>query len=179
MPASVVPEIIPVAGQQVLGWTSNDISIETEDGELAEKCMKFVDTLSSSNNLLHGDFHTGNVFLQNGEPVLIDMDSMSTGHPIVEISDLYYFYVVLGENDPTVVEDFMGFSYETAKRFFDLFLKYYLETDDENILRDTKEKAGFLCNIRMINKLHKSDNTNEKNRELIEAYMGKLREFDF
>ena len=49
---------------------------------------------------------------------------------------------MLGEDDPTVVENFMGFSYETANEFFDLFLRFYLNTEDENKLREVKEKAG-------------------------------------
>ncbi len=56
--------------------------------------------------LVHGDFHTGNVVLQKGEPLIIDMDRIAIGHPITEIADLRYFYVTLGEQDPSVVEDF-------------------------------------------------------------------------
>ena len=100
--------------------------IGREDAALAERCMALLNALPGTNTLLHGDFHTGNVFLQRGEPLLIDMDRLATGHPILELSDLYYFYVLLGEDDPGVVERFMGFSYDTAKAFFRLFLKHYL-----------------------------------------------------
>ena len=61
--------------------------------------MSLLTALDDTDTLLHGDFHTGNVFLQQGEPLLIDMDRLATGHPIIEISDLYYFYVILGEDD--------------------------------------------------------------------------------
>ncbi|MBP5361502.1 MAG: phosphotransferase [Ruminococcus sp.] len=97
------------------------------DEALAEKCMKLVDELPASDNLVHGDFHTGNVFMQNGEPLLIDMDRISRGDPIIEISDLYYFYVMLGENDASVVEKFMGFPYEDAKLFLIHSLNIILE----------------------------------------------------
>ncbi|HAU99820.1 MAG: HD domain-containing protein [Lachnospiraceae bacterium] len=150
--------------------------VEKEDKELADRCRQLFDTLPCVNTLVHGDFHTGNVFLQNGEPLLIDMDRLSTGHPIVELSDLYYFYMVLGEDDPAVVENFMGFSYQTARDFFDSFLKYYLETDDETVLADVTEKASFICCIRMINKIHKKDKLSEKDRELTEKYLKKARE---
>ncbi len=150
--------------------------VEKEDKELAEKCKKLLDTLPDVNTLVHGDFHTGNVFLQNGEPLLIDMDRLSTGHPIVELSDLYYFYVVLGEDDPSVVEKFMGFSFKTARAFFDSFLKYYLDTADATVLSDVTEKASFICYIRMINKIHKKNELSEKDREMTEKYMAKTRE---
>ena len=124
--------------------------------------------------LVHGDFHTGNVFLLNGEPLLIDMDRVSMGHPIVEISDLCYFYVVLGEDDPGVVERFMGFSYQTAIKFFDRFLRQYLKTEDEDRLREVKEKASLLCYIRMINKIHKKKELSESDREVIKKYMERV-----
>ena len=147
-----------------------------EDKALAEKCMRLIDELPVTDTLIHGDLHTGNVFLQDGEPLLIDMDRVSRGHPIIEISDLYYFYVVLGEDDPSAVEKFMGFSYETACEFFDLFLIYYLNTDDERKLSEVKEKASLLCYTRMIRKLRKSSELSEKDRKLIDKYTDKLGE---
>ena len=144
-----------------------------EDGETAEKCLKLIDGLASD-NLIHGDFHTGNVFMQNGEPLLIDMDRLSRGNSLIEISDLYYFYVVLGEDKPAVVEDFMGFSYETAKKFFEDFLKNYMQTDDENILSMVVEKASLICYIRMVNKLWKKGIPSEADKAVIRRYMDKI-----
>ena len=141
--------------------------IACEDEALAEKCMRLIDALPVTNTLLHGDFHTGNVFLQKGEPLLIDMDRLSTGHPIVEISDLYYFYVVLGEDDPSVVEKFMGFSYPTAQKFYDAFLKRYLETEDEDALREVTEKASLIAYSRLIRNRRKKGELSDRDREQI------------
>ena len=99
---------------------------------------------------------------------MIDMDRVSRGHPIIEISDLYYFYVVLGEDDPAVVEKFMGFSYETAKQFFHAFLKRYLETADENRLREVTEKASVIAYTRLIRKLRKHGTVSEADRKIID-----------
>ena len=83
---------------------------------------------------------------------------------------------MLGEDDPSAVEKFMGFSYETACEFFDLFLIYYLNTDDERKLGEVKEKASLLCYTRMIRKLRKSSELSEKDRKLIDKYTDKLGE---
>ena len=147
--------------------------IAYEDEALSEKCLKLIDTLPKTAHLVHGDFHTGNVFLQKGEPLLIDMDRLSTGHPIAEISDLYYFYVVLGEQDPAVVEKFMGFSYPTAQQFFYAFLRQYLGTDDEEKCREVIEKASFLCYVRMVRKLRKSGRVSEPDQQRIDLYLDK------
>ena len=148
--------------------------IEYEDEALTAQCRKLVDALPDTNTMLHGDFHSGNVFLQKGEPLLIDLDRLSTGHPIAEISDLLYFYVILGENDPSIVENYMGFSYETAQRFFDAFLKCYLGTDEESKLEDIKEKASLLCYIRTIYRLHKSSAMSEEDRKLKKHCLDKI-----
>ena len=153
-----------------------DGGIKKEDKALSKKCAKLLETLSGASTMVHGDFHTGNVFLQNGEPLLIDMDRLSVGHPLLEISDLYYFYVVLGQEDPKVVEDFMGFSYDTSRQFFDGFLKYYLDTEDKKTLKKVKEKAELICCIRMINKKHKNHRLTKSDREIVNKYMDRLYE---
>lgn len=150
--------------------------VEKEDEALAARCGELFETISVSDTLTHGDFHTNNVFLLNGEPLLIDLDRLSAGHVMAEISDLYYFYVVLGEDDPSVVEDFMGFSYETSKRFFDVFLRKYLDTEDETRLREVREKAAFICYVRMINKIHKNSSISDAQRAIIERDMARLAE---
>ena len=142
-----------------------------EDEALAEKCMRLIDTLSAADTMIHGDFHTGNVFLQNGEPILIDMDRLSVGHPMAEISALYYFYVALGEYDPTVIENFMGFSYPVSRQFFDCFLRFYLNTADEARLRDVSEKAAFLAGVRMVHRLHKRGRLTEEESKMAGRYM--------
>ena len=94
----------------------------------------------------------------------------------MEISSLYYFYVVLGEDDPAVVEKFMGFSYQTARQFFSGFLKHYLGTEDENRLREVTEKAAFLCCLRMIRKIRKKAELSQRDRETISRYLERTGE---
>lgn len=151
-----------------------DGGIGRVDEALARRCTALVNGISTSQTLLHGDFHTGNVFLQKGEPLLIDMDRLSTGHPIAEISDLYYFYVVLGEDDPAVVADFMGFPYETAKEFFRSFLTHYLETEEEEKLREVTEKASLLAWSRMIHQIYKKRSLSDEDRKRIVRYARRI-----
>lgn len=150
--------------------------VGTEDEALAARCMELLDTIAVSDTLTHGDFHTNNVFLMRGEPLLIDLDRLSTCHPMAEISDLYYFYNILGEDDPSVIEDFMGFSYEVAKQFFETFLKKYLGTEDEDRLNAVKEKALFICSVRMVNKIHKKRSLTDEDREIIDRNMARIAE---
>ncbi|MBR1534983.1 MAG: HD domain-containing protein [Ruminococcus sp.] len=138
-----------------------------EDAALAAKVTALLEALPDTGTLLHGDFHTGNVFLQRGEALLIDMDRLAVGHPIIELSDLYYFYVILGEDDPSVVERFMGFSYDTARRFMRLFLKYYLGTEDEERLNEVEKKASIIGCSRLIRKIRKQRKPSEADHVLV------------
>ena len=167
-------DIFPDAAERLRDYVSGGIAYE--DKALAEKIVKLIDTLPVSHSLVHGDFHTGNVFLQKGEPLLIDMDRVAWGHPITDISGLYYFYVSLGEDDPSVVEKFMGFSYETAQQFFSFFLKNYLETEDEKRLGEVIEKASLLCCVRMVHKLYKKGTPSGDERKKTDRYLKKIAE---
>jgi len=148
--------------------------VEFENQILAEKCIRLINTIPDSHTLLHGDFHTGNVFLQRGEPLLIDMDRISAGHPLLEISDIYYFYITMGAYDPRIVEDFMGFSYQTAGQFYHLFLKYYYGTEDETLLARVTEIAAFLSYIRIIHRIRKKTVLTDADRQQIADYLKKI-----
>ena len=153
-----------------------DGGIGREDEGLAVKCRELVDKLPAPRKLLHGDFHTGNIFFMKDEPLLIDMDRMSTGDPIIEISDLCYFYEIMGEEDPEIVSNFMGFSYETARRFFRLFLQDYLGADDENRINEVAEKASLIGYSRLIRKLRKKMTLSDGDRALISHCVEKIAE---
>ena len=155
----------PAAMDRVRDYVEGGIG--REDAALAGKVMALLEALPDTGGLLHGDFHTNNVFMQRGEPLLIDMDRLSAGHPIVEISDLYYFYVLLGEDDPSVVERFMGFSYDTARRFMRMFLKYYLGTEDEGRLREVEDKASLIGYSRLIRKIRKQRKPSNEDHLLV------------
>ena len=171
--ASAEDGMPPVTGR-LKDYISGGVALEDE--ALGAKCMELIDALPSCNTLVHGDFHTGNIFLQRGEPLLIDMDRVSVGHPIAEISDLYYFYVILGEDDPGVVENFMGFSYDIAKRFFKTFLRYYLDTEDETRIESVSEKASLLGYSRLIRKLRKRGEPAEKDKPKVKRCLTRISE---
>ena len=121
-------------------------------------------------------FPYGQCVMQQGEPLLIDMDRLATGHPILELSDLYYFYVLLGADDPGVVERFMGFSYDTAQAFFRFFLKHYLGTEDEDRLNEVSEKASLIGYSRLIRKIRKQRKPSEADNRLVRHCVERIAE---
>ena len=162
----------PEAAPRILDYIEGGIG--REDEALAQKCKALLNALPVSHNLLHGDFHTGNVFVQHGDSLLIDMDRLSTGHPIVELSDLCYFYGILGEDDPKVIENFMGFSCKTARHFLLSFMKCYLNTEDEGRLYEVEEKASLIGYSRMIRKIRKQGQLTDADRAQIDRCVQKI-----
>ena len=162
----------PDVRYRIKGRVGNGVGFE--DTGVAERCQRLIDTIPAANTLVHGDFHTGNVFVQRGEPLLIDMDRVAVGHPLTEISCLYYFYNTLGEIDPAIVEDFMGFSFQTAKDFYKYFIKYYLGTEDEEKIAEVSEKAAFLSYVRMVARIRKKKSLTENDRNQISMYMERI-----
>lgn len=57
--------------------------------EDAELMRRVVDAIPETNTLVHGDFHEGNVMVQDGELLLIDLDSVCVGNPIYDFMSNY------------------------------------------------------------------------------------------
>lgn len=137
---------MPDIKETVYKWISADKPFLNEEqyNKLNELVRKVPDTL----NMLHCDYHTNNIMMQNGEALLIDMDTLSHGHPIFELANIYITYVGFGEMDPTIVESFIGLPYETSKLVWEKFLPAYLGTDDEEKLSDAENKIKLLSYVR-------------------------------
>ena len=99
---------------------------------------------------LDWDYHIKNVMLQNGECLLIDMDTLCHGHPVFELASMFNAYGGYAETDHQVIRDFLGISYETGIEFFEKSLRAYLNTTDEAVIEAVKEKAQIVGYTRMM-----------------------------
>ena len=118
--------------------------------EQGRKLISLIEAVSKQNTLMHGDYHTNNVMVQNGEPLLIDMDTLCMGHPIFELASMYNAFLGFSELDPEDVMRFMGYTRETSERFWNTSLKMYLETDDEKYCKQIEDKARVIGYVRML-----------------------------
>ena len=99
---------------------------------------------------MHGDYHTNNIMVQNGEPLLIDMDTLCMGHPVFELGSMFNAFLGYSELDHQNILDFFGYDYETAGKFWNMSLKMYLGTEDEAVCRNVAEKAMVIGYTRML-----------------------------
>ncbi|MBR6534721.1 MAG: anti-sigma factor antagonist [Clostridia bacterium] len=115
-----------------------------------KKLRDLIEAVPKQNTLLHGDYHTNNIMIQNGEPLLIDMDTLCMGHPVFELGSMFNAFVGYSELNHQNMIDFFGYSFETAGRFLDMSLKTYLGTDDEKVYQSVLEKAMVIGYTRML-----------------------------
>ena len=120
------------------------------DNEHAQKMRSLIENIPDSNYMIHGDYHSNNVMVQNGEPLLIDMDTLAVGHPVIELGSTFNAYVGFSELDKNVIESFLGIDVGTAKRFWRLSLARYLGTDDEKIINEVEDKAKVIGYMRLL-----------------------------
>ena len=139
---------VPDMKETALAWA--DFVAPHLPEEQGKKLRALVEAVPKRNTLMHGDYHTNNIMVQNGEPLLIDMDTLCMGHPVFELGSMFNAFIGYSELDHQVTMNFFGYTHETAEKFWDMSLKMYLGTDDEEVCRAVAEKAMIIGYTRML-----------------------------
>ena len=133
------PDDLTQAAKYYIDMLKNIHSIEVEDGvvpdmketaltwadfvaphipeEEAKKLRALMEAVPKKNTLMHGDYHTNNIMVQNDEPLLIDMDTLCMGHPIFELGSMFNAFIGYAELDHQNIMDFFGYSFETSEKW--------------------------------------------------------------
>ena len=112
-----------------------------------EKLVKMFNAIPERKTLIHGDCHFKNIMVQNGELLLIDMDTLSVGYPIFEWAALYAPYVAFNEDDPGNSMNFFGMSDEQVAKIYDELLVRYFGKEDQAI-KDKIKIVGYVHMVR-------------------------------
>ena len=126
---TVKPGVMPQMRDVALDWA--DFLRDYLPAEKWQKLHDLIAAVPEQLTMLHGDYHTKNVMLQNGEVILIDMDTLCTGHPVFELASVYNAFVGFSELDESVAMKFQGFSADTCRRIWELVLEMYFDEADE------------------------------------------------
>ncbi len=111
----VEDDVVPDMRETALDWAKFVASHIPEDQ--GKKLLALVEAVPKQNTLMHGDYHTNNIMVQNGEPLLIDMDTLCMGHPVFELGSMFNAFVGYSELDHQNMQEFFGYSFETAGKF--------------------------------------------------------------
>ncbi len=115
-----------------------------------EKLLRLIEAVPEDHHMIHGDYHTKNLELQNDEVLLIDMDTLAMGHPIFELGSMYNAFIGFSEVDHEAIRRFQGFDFETSKRFWHETLSAYLGTTSATKIREVENKARIVGYTRLI-----------------------------
>ena len=113
-----------------------------------EKLSSMMKAIPEPEFMIHGDYHANNVMIQNGEPLLIDMDTVAFGHPVFDFAAIYLGFVGYCECNHAGTMDFYGLTYEITTKIWETLMKQYFE--DESVRMDVARKAQVIGYARMM-----------------------------
>ena len=172
---TVKPGSMPDMKEVALNWAGFLKDYLPED-EFA-KLYALIEAVPQDMHMMHGDYHIKNVMLQNGEVLLIDMDTLCCGHPIFELASMYNAYCGYCAVDHSIVETFLGIDYETACAFWKKSLQLYLGTEEEERFREVEDKAKIIGYTRIMRREIRRNGLNtESGRAVIENCRKVLKE---
>ncbi len=152
--------------EKVIPWAH--IMQEHLPQKYGDKLLALVEAVPNDNHMIHGDYHSKNVMLQNDEVLLIDMDTLSVGNPIFELGFIFNAFVGYYEMNPESILKFQGYDIDTSHRFWKAFLSKYLGTDDEERIKAVEDKAKIVGYTRLIRRSYRLGGleTEEGRREI-------------
>ena len=144
----VKPDSMPDMKAVALDWA--EFLKDYLDAELYQKLHALVEAVPADNHMMHGDYHIKNVMLQNGEVLLIDMDTLCHGHPVFELGSMFNAYCGYSELDNSISQSFLGIPHETAVEFWEKSLRRYLDGADEETVKAVEDKAKIIGYMRIM-----------------------------
>ena len=149
---------MPMAKKMFMGYldciaSSGDYLTGGQISRLKELFSALPDDL----HMVHGDFQMKNVMIVNGEPMLIDMDTVATGQPLFDLQALYVTYVLFSEDDPDNLKSFLGIPNEWGGRIWQSILSNYFNTADEHRLSLIQDKISLAASVRFLYLLVSTD----------------------
>ena len=142
------PKTLPDMEVSVLRWIE-----EVKDYLTPEEYDKFkglIASLPKNGTMMHGDYHIKNIMQMGQETLLIDMDTLCKGHPVYELAFMYNAYRGFGIISDAAIENFLSLPIGTAKELWERSLKLYIDTDDEQTLRNSEDKAKLIGLLRVM-----------------------------
>lgn len=100
-----------------------------------------IDLMKDSDTVLHGDLNPGNVMLQNGELVLIDMGGVTRGIPMYDLACTYRGLFFVPKYAPDICRRGFGLEPELATEIGVKFLSMYSGITDPEALEQYIQKV--------------------------------------
>jgi len=141
-------KIMPSMKETALTWVT--FLKDHIDKEHYDKLLKMVKDIPESSKMMHGDYHVKNIMYQNGEALLIDMDTLCYGNPIFEFGSMFNAYKGFESGKKGAVKEFIGLDADICAEIWDKSLRLYFGTDDQKKLTEIEAKASVIGYTRLL-----------------------------
>lgn len=120
--------------------------------EETKKLRGIFENIPDRSTFVHGDCHPGNVMVQDGEMMLIDLSNGGSGHPIFDLMSMYLTYRVnpmdpVKRRNSIMLKDFTDGEIGEIWR---VFLRSYLDTEDEELAAKAERQIDGFASARVL-----------------------------
>ena len=129
--------------------------------ERFQKLYTLVSDIPESDYVVHGDFQMKNVMMLEGEPSLIDMDTLSVGNCVFDLAGLYATYILFNESEPDNSLKFLELTKEISDTVWNKIVEYYFEGISKEETDKNVYKIRLASAIRFLYIIVSSNRINE------------------
>ena len=119
--------------------------------EEIDKLRRLYDMLPDRGTFIHGDSHPGNVMVQDGQLLFIDLMTCGSGHPVFDLSSMcsaYHMPPKFGNRGSSPLT--RDFSEEECARIWEVYLSAYLDTGDAALIRKAERQVEAVSSARTL-----------------------------
>lgn len=118
--------------------------------ETFEKLEGLIEAMPEDDRMLHGDFHIRNVMMQDGEALIIDMDTLCMGDPVFEFGTVFLACIGFTELSKDEFNSFMGLPKAAAAKVWDRTLELYFEGKSSEVISRNVARAKVIGYTRLM-----------------------------
>jgi len=151
------PGTLPSAKETWLRYLETDLQWGYISESQYTRIRKLLIDLPESCGVVHGDFHMKNVMVVDGEPLLIDMDTLTQGSPIFDLQGVYVTYQEFLEDEPGNNLTFLGIDDALSGLVWRRTMEYYFDTTDTEKLTPIENKIRLVSAVRFLQLIGMTD----------------------
>lgn len=144
----VEPGELPSASKKYLKCLDDLSDVIPED--VSSGMRKLLEDIPEDNHVVHGDFHMKNIMISDGQPLVIDLETVCCGDPIFDLQGLYVTYVAYLEAEEDNSVKFLGIPATISRSVFEKSVDYYFEDLSEEEREQCLNRIKLLGNLRFL-----------------------------
>lgn len=119
------------------------------DDEIKE-LIEIIDKIPECDTILHNDLHPGNIMIQDGEPVLIDLAEVTVGPKVFDLSSIFRDMISGVRTNPKLSEMTVGMPVDMIEKVGQLFFMKYTGISDPDGLKEYFDRLGLIYSLNVV-----------------------------